>query len=298
MKKIIFLVWLLCACAIAPAHGKVPATRERLFDRDRSAVLVVAHRGDWRNAPENSLRAIANAIEMGVDIVEIDVQRTKDGHFILMHDQTLDRTTTGSGLIADWTLDSIRTLGLRNGCGIATKHPIPTLEEALVFAQGKVMLNLDKADRYFDEIYPLLAKTGTTEQIVMKGRKGPQEVKELYGAYLSSVIYMPIVDLDDPEAMATIHLFIQEMQPVAFEFLYVDDSNPLPVAIANEMDEEALIWYNTLWDTMAGGHDDDASLEDPARGYGFLIDTLGARILQTDRPAYLIEYLRKRGMHD
>ena len=64
------------------------------------------------------------------------------------------------------------------------------------------------------------------------------------------------------------------------------------------LDGRALIWYNTLWDTMAGGHDDDKSLANPDDGYGYLIDNLGARILQTDRPQYLLDYLRSRNMHD
>ena len=49
---------------------------------------------------------------------------------------------------------------------------------------------------------------------------------------------------------------------------------------------------------MAGGHDDEMSLEDPDKGYGYLIDKLGARLLQTDRPQYLLTYLRSRKLHD
>ena len=52
-------------------------------------ILVVSHRADWRNAPENSLQAIQNCINMGVDMIEIDLKRTKDGHLILMHDKTI-----------------------------------------------------------------------------------------------------------------------------------------------------------------------------------------------------------------
>ncbi|MGN5956356.1 glycerophosphodiester phosphodiesterase family protein [Sphingobacterium lactis] len=78
--------------------------RNKLLNRDVSSVLVVAHRGDWRNASENSLKAIDYAIDMGVDIIELDVQRTFDRKFILMHDKTLDRTTTGKGVVAKVTL--------------------------------------------------------------------------------------------------------------------------------------------------------------------------------------------------
>ena len=98
---------------------------------------------------------------MGVDIVEVDLARTKDGHLILMHDSKLDRTTTGKGLVADHTLAEIKALQLRNGCHIKTIYKVPTLEEALLFAKGRVMLNLDKAFDYFDQVYTLLEKTGT-----------------------------------------------------------------------------------------------------------------------------------------
>lgn len=152
--RIINTLFLLLLCSFCSLFGQNRALeiREKLLNRDQSSVLVAAHRGDWRYAPENSLPAIDNAIKMGVDIVEIDVQRTKDGHIILMHDKTLDRTTTGTGFVSEWTLDSIKTLKLRNGCAIQTKEIVPTLEEALLHAKGQIMLNLDKADRYFDEI--------------------------------------------------------------------------------------------------------------------------------------------------
>lgn len=67
-------------------------------------VRVACHRGDWRNYVENTLEAVESCIDMGADIVEVDVWRTKDGHLILMHDETLDRTSNGYGLIADHTL--------------------------------------------------------------------------------------------------------------------------------------------------------------------------------------------------
>lgn len=298
MKKISFVCIALLTVLFVDAQNRVALIREKLINRDQSSVIVASHRGDWRNFPENSLAAIDNAIKMGVDIVEVDVQRTKDGQLILMHDTSLNRTTTGKGKISECTLDSIRKLKLKNGCAIRTIHPVPTLEEALVHAKGKIMLNLDKADRYFDQVYALMKKTGTTRQIIMKGTKSAEAVKKQYGDYLKDVIYMPIVKLDKPDAERQIETFIKDMKPVAFELLYVKDNNPLPVELKESLNGRALIWYNTLWDTMAGGHDDDMSLENPDKGYGYLIDTLGARIIQTDRPQYLLDYLRKRKLHD
>ena len=298
MKRIYTLLYVVFVVLQLSAQNHVEQLREKLINCDSSSVIVVAHRGDWRNFPENSLEAIDNAIKMGVDIVELDVKRTKDGELILMHDRTLDRTTTGKGLVSENTLSDIRKLNLRNGCNIRTIHKVPTLEEALLHAKGKIMINLDQADLYFDQIYELMKKTGTTKQIIMKGRKPVAEVKKQFGSYLEDVIYMPIVDLDVAGAEKQIEAFIKDMSPVAFELLFVKDTNLIPKKLATTLNGRSLIWYNTLWDTMAGGHDDDMSLQNPDSGYGYLIDTLGCRIIQTDRPAYLLDYLRKRKLHD
>lgn len=298
MKRIYLSFVALVISGQMLAQDRVNVIREKLLTRDQSSVIVASHRGDWRNFPENSLPAIDNAIEMGVDIVELDVQRTKDGVLILMHDGTLDRTTTGKGKVSEVTMDSIAKLKLKNGCAIRTIHKVPTLEEALIHAKGKIMLNLDKADRYFEEVYALMKKTGTTKQVIMKGNKSAEAVKKQFGNYLEDVIYMPIVNLDKENAKQQIEKFSCDMNPVAFELLFVKDSNPLPVDVKSMLDGKSLIWYNTLWDTMAGGHDDDLSLQDPNAGYGYLIDTLGCRIIQTDRPQYLLDYLRGRGLHE
>ena len=297
MRNIVLIVCLLVAI-VSSAQDRVSQIRKKLLSRDENTVMVASHRGDWRNFPENSLEAIESAIKMGVDIVEIDLQRTKDGELILMHDATLDRTSTGTGMIADTTFAYIKTLKLRNGCNIRTKHNVPTLREALKLAKGRVMLNLDKADRYFEQVYELMKETGTTKQIVMKGNKSADEVKTQYGEYLKDVIYMPIVNLDNGDAENQIEQFIHDMHPVAFELLYLEDKNTLPLRLKNSLKGRTLIWYNTLWDTMAGGHDDDASLDNIDNGYGYLIDRLGARIIQTDRPQFLLNYLRSRGLHN
>lgn len=298
MIKRLFLAILIMSILPVSAENRAELIRKKLLTGDTSSVIVASHRGDWRNSPENSLAAIDNAIKMGVDIVELDVHMTKDSVLICMHDPALDRTTTGKGKIADSTIDYIKTLKLKNGCNIRTIHNVPTLEEALTHAKGKIMVNLDKADRYFDKVYELMQKTGTDKQIIMKGNDSAEKVKAKYGKYLNDVIYMPIVNLDKPNAEEQIEMFISDMRPVAFEFLFKKDSNPLPVKLKDSLKGRTLIWYNTLWDTMAGGHDDDMSLEDPDKGYGYLINNLGTTIIQTDRPQYLLDYLRSKGLHD
>ncbi len=281
---------------IAQNPDRVDEIRTTLLNPKNNSVLVVAHRGDWRYAPENSLAAIENVIKMGGDIVELDIHKTKDGHLILMHDNTLDRTTTGHGKISDYTLAEIKKLKLRNGLGIHTRHTVPTLKEALLLAKGKIMINLDKAYDLFDEVFALLEETGTTEQIIMKGRQPAQQVKKEFGKYLDKIIFMPVVDLDKEDAMSKVEDYLKELSPVAFEFSYVSDSNPLPRKIGKRLKGKSLIWYNTLWDTMSGGHDDESALNDPQKEYGYLIDTLGAGIIQTDVPGFLIQYLKERNL--
>ena len=306
MKNIVMLIMaaaLMAGCNTLQAEqetlSRAEMLREEILSGDTSSVLVVAHRGAWRFAPENSIAAIEHSIETGVDVVELDLQLTRDSILIVMHDSKLDRTTTGKGRVSDWTLDSIRTLKLKNGASIRTKHSVPTLEEALIAAKGKVLINLDKADRYFDLVMPVLEKTGTARQIIMKGSKPADEVLEFYGQYLDEVIYMPVVNLDRENVSDLMDGYMERLKPAAYELVYAragDDA--MPAMMRRQLHGKALIWYNTLWDTLCGGHDDDMALEDPDAAYGYLIDTLGARIIQTDRAEYLLEYLRNRNLHD
>lgn len=300
MKKL--LLFFLCFLGItlgAEAQNRAEILRNRILKGDTTGVLVVAHRGDWRYAPENSLQAIEHSIKVGVDVVELDLQLTKDSVLIVMHDGRLERTTSGKGLVKEHTLAEIKQLSLKNGCGIRAIGKVPTLEEALLLAKGKVLINLDKADRYFDLLMPVLEKTGTAYQIIMKGQKPAKEVIDLYGKYLDKVIYMPVVKLDKPDAKEKMKGYMKLLKPAAYELAYPsDDMIDFPLQVKKDLKGKALIWYNTLWDTLCGGHDDDKSLEDCDATFGFLIDTLGAHIIQTDRAEHLLKYLRSRGLHD
>ena len=303
MRKLILLallsvLTLSCVPKGSDNRTRAEKLRDRILGTDTSQVLVVAHRGDWRYAPENSIAAIEHSIAIGVDVVEVDLQLTKDSVLILMHDATLNRTTTGKGRISEWPLDSIKTLRLKSGCGIKTKETVPTLEEALLAAKGKVLVNLDKADRYFDLVVPVLEKTGTAKQIIMKGSKPAPDVLSLYGKYLDDILYMPVVYLARENSQEMMDGYMNQLKPCAYELVYDEDSNPLPKQLRQDLSGKALLWYNTLWDTICGGHDDDMALKDPDAAYGYLIDTLGARIIQTDRAELLLKYLQNRKLHE
>lgn len=102
-----------------------------------------AHRGDNKNAPENTLPAIALAVEKRAHQIEFDVQRSSDGHLVIMHDATVDRTTNGSGKIADMTFDQIRILDA--GSWFSEKFAgtqVPTLEEVLELIPHTILCNV------------------------------------------------------------------------------------------------------------------------------------------------------------
>ena len=299
-----FIILFACICALMasctsqPTPTRAEKIRTQLLTCDESSVIVVAHRADWRNFPENSLEAIQSSIEMGVDMLELDVQRTKDGVLILMHDQKLDRTTTGQGNIAETTWEEISKLNLKDHKGEVTSYKVPKLEDALLLCKDRIMINLDKADRYFDEVFALLDKTGTGDLIVMKGGQPADKVREKFGKYLDKVIYMPIVTINDEASEQAINAFMEDMKPVAFELCYSNAESPVPAKLKTSLKGRTLLWYNTLWASLCAGHHDDLAVEDPDGTYGFMIDSLGARILQTDRPQFMLEYLRSRNLHE
>jgi glycerophosphoryl diester phosphodiesterase len=111
--------------------------------------LVIAHRGDSAHRPENTLASFQSALDVGADLVELDVQRTKDGHAVVLHDVTVDRTTDGNGKITDMTLAQARALSAGYSERFGTqysKERIPTLKQALELLRGKtrVMIEIKK----------------------------------------------------------------------------------------------------------------------------------------------------------
>ena len=115
---------------------------------------------------------------------------------------------------------------------------------------------------------------------------------------MNRVIYMPIVTINDEASEQTINAFMEDMKPVAFELCYSNAESPVPAKLKTSLKGRTLLWYNTLWTSLCAGHHDDLAVEDLDGTFGFMIDSLGARILQTDRPQLMLEYLRSRNLHE
>ena len=276
--------------------NRVDKIIEILENPTGNQILVSAHRGDWRNAPENSLQAFQYCIDMGVDIIELDVQETKDGHLVIMHDKKVDRTTKAKGLVKDWTLDSLKTLTLVSGIGSMTSQRIPTLEEALTLCKGKIMVNIDKGYNYFDKCVAVAKKTGTLNHIIMKGKVPYERLEKEHGEKLDQVYFAAMARLDRPDAEKTIDEYMEKRPPIAFEMTVPSDSLPLMEKFPIMREKGTNVWVNALWPVNNAGHDDEKAVFDNSV-YDWFINN-HVNIIMTDRPQVLLDYLRSKGLHD
>lgn len=291
---IILLIGILHSVP-SPAQTRADSLLTTLQQPMNKYVFVIAHRGDWRNAPENSLDAIQRAIAMEVDMVELDIQKTKDGQFVLMHDSKIDRTTTGKGAVSDYTTEELKKFRLKAGHGIKTYTQIPTLEEALLACKGKILVNIDKAGNYIQEITPILKATGTEKQVIIKGTYDVEKVKTDYGNH-TGMLYMPIVTLGKEKTKEQINTFLNEYKPIAFEICFKEEKDMDRQIIKEIVNKHSRVWINTLWDNLCGGHDDEMAMIDPDKNWGWILEQQ-ASMIQTDRPQELIEYLKRKNRH-
>lgn len=297
------------------APSNLKRIRKEILNPAGRHVLVTAHRGlsgistgAREKYPENSLEAFANSIALGVDMIEVDVQKSKDGHLILMHDKTVNRMTEGKGAIADLTLAEIKSLRLRTGVGGTnaplTEYQIPTLEEALILIKGKCLINLDKVGSMVPECLELLKRTGTIKQAVFKSGYSAERCAKDYKHLNPPVLFMPIIFHKEDwqqkadQGWAQLEPYSRQLRPCAFELVFSSEADELvsPETAAKIRKSGARIWINTLWESQAAGRTDAAALHDPDANWGWVISR-GATIIQTDEAERLLQYLRSRKLH-
>jgi glycerophosphoryl diester phosphodiesterase len=133
---------LLLIAAVVSAADR-PTTIEEFYDSS-ARTRVIAHRGFSGAAPENTLAAVRAAVEANADMVEIDVTLSADGHVVVIHDETLDRTTSGSGEVSSLTLVELQELDAGSWFDPAfAGETVPTLDEVLVEVEGRILLNVE-----------------------------------------------------------------------------------------------------------------------------------------------------------
>lgn len=272
-------------------------------DPNSDYIVVISHRGDWRNYPENSIPAIESVIRMGVDMMELDVKMTKDSVLVLMHDKTVNRMTNGKGLVSDYTYDSLSTLRMRRAHNVVTDTiKVPTLREALLCCKDRILVNVDHAYPYYKEIVELTEELGVTGQVLMKGKSNIDKVNEDMSKHENNLLYMPIIDINKPKGQALFAEYqTRGVVPMAYEVCWQVPGEEIDNCVETILKSGAKLWVNTFWPSVCGGfgNDDDAALEaaDPADVYGQYVE-MGATMIQTDRPELLLGYLRSIGRHD
>jgi len=135
MRKWLLVPVLGSCMALSCLPGWGPQENAEAKDK----FLNIAHRGASGHAPENTLAAFDKAVEMKADFFELDVQMSKDGHLVVIHDTTVDRTTDGTGRVKDLTLEELKRLDAGSWFGPEfAGERIPTLEEVLDRYRGKI----------------------------------------------------------------------------------------------------------------------------------------------------------------
>ena len=299
MKTTILQLLLLGISLSGFAQAKPEANLKGVFNPKSKMVLVTAHRGDWRNTPENSLQALKNCIAMGVDIRELDLKKTKDGYLVIMHDQTIDRTTTGKGNVSDYTLAELKTFFLRSGSGHPTKHLIPTFNEILLLAKDKIVIDVDKGYDYYPQVIKELREHGMIGQAIVnvKGSTPLPQIENEVGKIEDDITIMPIVDMKRADAAAIINSYKTHKKTIIQSNFNTDTLSILKNI--GSLRTNFGLWINSLWPEQNGGHDDDLAVEENKKeeSWGWLISHQ-ANLIQTDRPKELIEYLKAKRLHD
>lgn len=265
----------------APLSCRIQAIKHDLLNQHENGVLVAAHRGHHVTLPENSLASILSAADVGADIVELDVQVSNDGVPVLMHDATLDRTTTGSGEASALTLDELKALRLRDPQGDVTDHQIPTLAEALEAARGRIFVDVDLKSEQIDLILGVIAQAEMIDQVMFY--HADPDVRARVLARAPEALVMPIART--PEDVA--QLIRSEQPPI----VHLREAYNAPGIAALLDTHQVAGWTNALGeaDTLARTH-----------GVSVAFDPIIANrpdIIQTDLPEDLVNHLRSRGLH-
>ena len=311
---------IVLAVSWAGAQTENASTFEELQEAfeivDEGPIIIVAHRGCWSAAPENSVASIEACVQLGIPAIEIDVRLTKDRQPIVFHDSTLHRMTGQWGYVSEYTLAELRELSLferdgspsmLNGKRLPTHHKIPTLQDALEAARNRLLINFDiKSDPAAGYLDVLAASKAVVTSLGMQnhvfwkippsGRSSNDQsvADELFN--LSDLSGQPYVM---PMLWESGRPFEKKLEDFAdndligFEVVASNiDYWPIKNGRIVGADKYRYMGIAVL-PQWSAGLADDIALQNPDEAWGRLID-LGFDIIMTDRPEQLQTYLRAR----
>jgi glycerophosphoryl diester phosphodiesterase len=168
-----------------------PPLRERL-QNERGRVWVVGHRGAMGHCPENTMASFERGLELGADWIELDVHLSADGALVVIHDETLDRTTNGHGLVRNRTLAELKQLDAGQG------QAVPSLDEVLAWARERntiVDIEIKNAPLYYEGIEEAVVSCANqhdmTDQVIVISfdHASVARVKQLEPRLATGVLY-------------------------------------------------------------------------------------------------------------
>ncbi|MFK0164040.1 glycerophosphodiester phosphodiesterase family protein [Rhizobium sp. NPDC090279] len=269
-----------------------------LLSRANPDILTIAHRGLWSAAPENSLAAIRAAAELGVEFVEIDTQTTADGHLVVIHDKTLDRTTSAKGIVGASSFAAVRDARLRAGAGgdtaALTDERIPTLEEVLEEARGRVFVNIDtKFPHELPLVIAAVRRLGAEDHVIIKSDVEPESgsFPTLDADWFGSIPHMPMF-LVRPGKFADDLRMIEPLRAPMVEVKFTDIADL--AAGRDELERQNIrLWINTLDVSYNLDFNDSRAIQDPEGVWGALV-AAGVGAIQTDTNVEFKQWLATR----
>lgn len=259
------------------AQQRVDTLWQILLHKPRE-IMVAAHRGSHLEHPENSIASFVAAVEQGVHIIELDVRQSKDGELVVVHDRTVDRTTTGTGNVNELTLSELKTLRLLHD-GQPTDQQIPTLREALSAVRGQVLFDLDfkvGEEEAARACYQLVEELGMEKEVLFF----------LYDSKLLSLCLDWNPDIPVMPRARSAEEVAAIMQEPRVKVIHIDDSFYDDALVASMRERGIRVWANSLGEL-------DRHAEQEGGDYSEFVKRMPlVNIIQTDRPVMLIDYLR------
>ena len=289
---------ILSGVRISEEKGNMKKQNQALREAfSQKQVLIASHRGvSGGNILENTIPAFRNALLQGADIVELDVCPSTDGVLYVYHDGYEPFHFGTSTNLRRMTSAQIDALRFTNRYCVKVAQGVERLEDALRSLKGKCFVNLDRCYRDFDAPLQMVRDFGMTDQVIFKTFVEEDLLARVARDY-SDVMFMPL--LGRASEIETLEKF--DLNVVACELVFKDPNQDiaLPETVRLLRERYGELWANPICCEddliLCGGFDDNRSiLESFDAGWGELLRR-GFRILQTDWPLLLLQYLKQCG---
>ncbi|PCJ55507.1 MAG: hypothetical protein COA79_20620 [Planctomycetota bacterium] len=268
-------------------------------------IFVIAHRGGYKNdwelkTPENSLKNVEKAIDLNYDMIEMDVCRSIDGHFVLMHDSKLDKRTSGSGHTYEKTWTEMSTFKLNYSNGVESELFMTSFVEVLKLIKDRMLIKLHRKFpiEFLPDFFQLIDDYNVKDHILFweDWEPGEKEHIEREALFASNPNFRTFNYLMTVKNVIDLAPIFDSCHIVAIELPFLDIKDEviskdniqeiknrgvrLSANVQNKPDRVA-------------GLNDGISLENPAQGWGKILD-FGFSMIQTDYPELLRKYIISR----